>query len=150
MFFRRDVKPVWCFSSTSSWPTSSGCWLRVCTSTPCSSYSSLRTATLSSTCLSAGVGEHTVGCTFTPNQPKEGCSLTAQGLLPTRAPRSSPKGATSGPAVGSLSSPSATVSCGGATDQPAKPSPSHLCQRPLGVTNYYTVWTPYFLALMFI
>lgn len=57
VFSRWDVKPVWCFSSTSSWPTSSGCWSRVCTSTRCSSLSSLRTDTSWSISLSAGVGE---------------------------------------------------------------------------------------------
>ena len=56
VFFRWDVKPAWCFSSILLWPTSSGCWWRVCTSTLCWSSSFLKTDTLLSTCSSAGVG----------------------------------------------------------------------------------------------
>lgn len=56
VLFRWDAKPAWCFSSISLWPTSSGCWWRVCTSTLCWLSFSRKIDTLLSTCSSAGVG----------------------------------------------------------------------------------------------
>lgn len=58
---RWAARPAWCSSTTSSWPTSSGCWWRVSTCTHCCSSSTPTTSASPSTCSLAGVGHTTAG-----------------------------------------------------------------------------------------
>lgn len=53
---RWAVKPSWCSLTTLSWPTSSGCWWRVCTCTRCCLSSTNPPSVSPSTCSLAGVG----------------------------------------------------------------------------------------------